>query len=103
MDLILMKGIVRNGRVEVDEPIDLPEGTELRISLANGAEDTDRGENGPVTSEEIARVLSAMEKIVPFDRTPEEEARLAADRLARKEWEKAHFNEHAEKLRRMWE
>ena len=103
MNLILMKGTVRNGRVEANEPINLPDGTELLISLSNGAEVADLNDNGPMTPQEIARVLAALEKIVTFDRTPDEEARLEADRLARKEWEKAHFNEHADKLRRTWE
>ena len=56
-----------------------------------------------MTPEEIARVLAAMERIEPFVWTEEERAAWEADRLARKEWEKAHFNEHADKLRRMWQ
>jgi hypothetical protein len=32
-----------------------------------------------------------------------EEAALATERQARKDWEKAHFAEQAEKLREMWE
>lgn len=44
-----------------------------------------------------------MEKIEPFDMTPEEEAAWKAGREARKEWEKTHSAERAEKLRRQWE
>jgi hypothetical protein len=55
-----------------------------------------------MTPEEIARTLAAMEKIEPFAITEEERAALEADRQARKEWEKAHFDEHAEKHRRIW-
>jgi hypothetical protein len=101
--MTMIKAIVRNGRVELDEPLDLPDGTELLISLPKGAEGTDLDDEGPMSAEEIARVLAAMDRMVPFDRTPQEETRLEADRLARKEWEKLHFNEHADKLRRMWE
>jgi hypothetical protein len=32
-----IKAIVRNGRIEVDEPIDLPDGTELRIPIPDPA------------------------------------------------------------------
>ena len=103
MNLILTKGIVRNGRVEASEPINLPDGTELLITLPNGVKAADLDDDGPVTPEEISQVLAAIERLVPFDRTVEEEARLEEDRLARKEWEKAHFNEHADKLRRLWE
>jgi hypothetical protein len=58
---------------------------------------------GPMTPEEIARTLAAMAKIEPFEMTEQERAALQAVRQARKEWEKAHFDERAEKLRRSWE
>jgi hypothetical protein len=32
MSLILMKGVIRNGRVEVAEPINLPDGSEVTIT-----------------------------------------------------------------------
>ena len=78
-----------------------PDGTVLRIPLPNGDLVSD-DDDAPMTPEEIERVLAAMDAIIPFERTPEEEARLEADRLARKEWEKAHFFEHADKLAGMW-
>jgi hypothetical protein len=53
--------------------------------------------------EAVARVLAAMDAVEPFTLTDEERAAIEADRQARKEWEKAHFNEHADKLWRMWE
>jgi hypothetical protein len=80
MSSILMKGIVRNGRVEVDEPINLPDGSEVTITGRGkfvGLPDNDR----PMTPEEIAETLAAMEKVEPLDMTDEE--RAAAD-----EWEK---------------
>ncbi len=97
-----IKATVRSGRIELDEPIDLPDGTELLIPMPNGAPES-ADDDGPMSSEEIARVLAALDQIVPFERSADEEARLEADRLARKEWEKAHFNEHADKLREMWQ
>jgi hypothetical protein len=37
MSLILIKGVIRNGRVEVAEPINLPDGSEVTITgHANG-------------------------------------------------------------------
>jgi acyl-CoA reductase-like NAD-dependent aldehyde dehydrogenase len=44
-----------------------------------------------------------MEKIEPFEMTDAERAAIEADRQARKEWEKAHFDERGDKLRRIWE
>jgi hypothetical protein len=48
-------------------------------------------------------IAVAMDKIEPFEMTEEERAAIEADRLARKEWEKARFNEHADGLQRIWE
>ncbi len=56
-----------------------------------------------MSAEEIARTLAAMDRIEPFDLTDAEQAEIAAQRQAHKEWEKAHFYERAERLRRMWE
>jgi hypothetical protein len=53
----------------------------------------------PMSPEEIARTLAAMENVEPLDLTEEERAAWEAERQARKQLEKAHFAEHAEKLR----
>jgi hypothetical protein len=65
--------------VIVKEPIDLPDGSEVTISAyapeqAISAADEER----PMTCQEIARTLAAMDKIEPFDMSPEEEAAAAA-------------------------
>ena len=95
-----LKGIIRNGQVIVTEPTDLPDGTEVEI-LPVGLSSVD--DQGQMTPDEIARTLAAMEKIEPFELTDAERAAIEADRQARKEWEKAHFDEHADRLRRIWE
>ncbi len=82
MSLILMKGIIRNGRVEVAEPINLPDGSEVTITghvygKFPGLSDNDR----PMTSSEIAATLAAMDRVEPFDMTDEERASADA-------WEK---------------
>jgi hypothetical protein len=97
-----IRAIVRGGRLEVEEPLNLPDGTELLIPLPNGAPET-KDEDGPLSPEEIVRVLAAMEQMQSFDLTEAERAAWEADRQARKAWEIAHFEEHAEKLRRMWD
>jgi hypothetical protein len=78
MSSILMKGVIRNGRVEVAEPINLPDGSEVTITVHPhgkfaGLSDNDR----PMTPSEIAETLAAMGKVEPFDKTDEE--RAAAD------------------------
>jgi len=95
-----LKGIIRNGQVIVIGPTDLPDGTEVEI-LPVGPSAVD--DQAQMTPDEIARTLAAMEKIEPFEMTEAERAAIKADRQARKEWEKAHFDEHADRLRRTWE
>lgn len=96
-----IKAVVRNGRLEVDEPLDLPDGTVLQIPVPG---DTAQAEgDGPMSPDEIEQVLAAMDRMEPLRMTDAELAAWEADRKARREWEKAHFFEHAEKLQRMWE
>src|SRR5207237_6995165 len=82
MSSIRRKGVIPAGRVEVDEPINLPDGSEVTIiGHANGKfvglQDNDR----PMTPAEIGQTLAAMSRVEPFDMTDEE--RAAADA-----WEK---------------
>ncbi|WP_165228560.1 hypothetical protein [Aquisphaera insulae] len=69
----VLRGFIRNGRVEVDEPIDMPEGTKVVVAPERMSQ-----EEGPVTPEEIARVLAAMQRLQPLDIPDEVEADLNA-------------------------
>lgn len=103
MSIIVRRGVIRSGQVIVDEPINLPDGSEVTITgipCGNSAGDEYHDQLGP---EEIAATLAAMDKIEPFEMTPEEEAALAAERHAGKEREKAQFVKEAERQQRMWE
>ncbi len=62
-----------------------------------------RDEDWPDTPEEIARHLALMDKIEPLVLAAEEEAEWESARKARGLFEKAHFDEQAETLRRGWE
>lgn len=96
-----IKATVQGGRLELQVPPDWPDGIEVEIyPLGRSAPVADEG---PMTPDEIARILAAMEQVEPFAFTDAERAALQADRAARREWEKAHFDEHADKLRRSWE
>ena len=68
-----IKATVRNGRIETNEPINLPEGTELLISLPNGnfEEYEDGWDNSP---EGIASWLAWYNSLDPLIFTAEEEA-----------------------------
>jgi hypothetical protein len=102
--LTILTAIVRNGRLELPNPIELPDGTEVQLWLLSSEEIASHpAESSQMTPEEITRTLAAMDQVEPLDLTEEEQAAWEAERLARKEWEKTHFADHAEKLRRMWE
>lgn len=73
-----IRATVRGGKLELERPIDLPDGTELLIPVPDATVD-----EGPMSADEIARVLAAIDRMIPFDFTPEEEARLEADRQGR--------------------
>ena len=64
-----IKATVRNRRIDVPAPSDLPDGAEVLLTIAPS------DDNGPLPREEIARILSAMHTLEPFD-IPEE---VAAD------------------------
>lgn len=62
MSSMLLKGFIRNGRVETVSPIDLPEGTEVMVTSGPCTMDSD-----PMSPEEIASVHAAMHKLLPLD------------------------------------
>jgi hypothetical protein len=75
-----IKTTVRNRRIYVPAPSDLPDGTEVLLTIAES------GENGHSSAEEIARVLAAMRQLGPWD-IPED---VAADL---EDWER-RLNQH---------
>lgn len=80
MNSILMKGIIRNGRVEVDQPITFPEGSAVKITGWDEAA-SGPGEDRRMTPAEIATTLAAMSKVEPLEMTDE-------DRASADAWEK---------------
>lgn len=100
-----IKAIVRGGQLELEKPVELPDGTELLIPLPNGApsESGDEEAGWDNSPEGIAKWLAWYDSLQPLLFTEEEGAAWEADRQARAEWEKAHFEERAGKLRGMWE
>ncbi len=81
-------------------PAEWPEGAEVEIRRLDQLAPED---DGPMSAGEIARVLAAMDAMQPFEMSEEERASLEAERRARKEWDLAHFEERAERLRKLWE
>ncbi len=96
-----IRGIIRKGQVVMTEPADLPDETEVEIVPVRLAHATD--EEGPMCPDAIAQTLAAMDQVDPFEMSDDERSAIAADRRARKEWEKARFLEHADQLRDAWQ
>ncbi len=58
----LLKGVVRNGRVELDGPIDWPDGTEVVVASSGETQG-----DGVMTPAEIERLLKAMQLLEPLE------------------------------------
>lgn len=56
-----IKTMVRNRRIDVPAPSDIPDGTEVTLTIA--ASD----DNAPLPPDEIVRVLAAMQKLDPWN------------------------------------
>lgn len=92
------------GRVRLDDQVDWPEGTVLRIEPCD--EDGSWGmreEDWPTTPEGIAALVAEIDAVEPLEMTDEEIANWEAARREQMQWELEHFEEHAESLRKMWE
>ena len=75
MSSILGNGFIRDGRVEVEDPINLPNGSKVTIiGSANGKLLDDQDTDRPMTANEIAHTLAAMSKVEPFEMTDQERA-----------------------------
>jgi hypothetical protein len=96
----MIRGVVRNGRIETTGLVDWPEGTRVVVSLAPGGLDEEEWDNSP---EAIAAWLKWYDSLEPLIFTAEKEAAWEAHRQEHKAWEKAHFDEWAERARQVWE
>lgn len=95
-----IKAMVRNGRIEPDQPLDLPDGTRLLVLRSNSVEDPD--DDWDDTPEGITAWLKWYESLEPLIFTAQEREAWQQDQAARKEWELAHAEEREEKLRGLW-
>ena len=69
-----LRTTIRNRRIEVPAPRELPDGTEVILTIA----ETPSHEDQPLPPEEIARILAAMQKLEPLEIPAEVAADLDA-------------------------
>jgi hypothetical protein len=94
-----IKAIIRNGRIEVDEPIDLPDGTELTIPLpVLPAPLGIRDEDWSDTPEAIESWIRWYDSLEPLEFTPAERAAWEAARGEQKQYELAQWEKRSEHL-----
>jgi hypothetical protein len=77
-----VRTVIHDRRIEVPAPDDLPDGTEVILSIGTDVVDDD----GPIPPEEIARVLAAMGRMQPLEIPDDVAAELDA-------WERK-LNQH---------
>jgi hypothetical protein len=80
---IVIKGIVRDGRIDVETPINLPDGTELLIPLPEASGSEPGWDNSP---EGIAAWLAWFDALPTLTITPDEEADTASWRKKMSEY-----------------
>jgi hypothetical protein len=95
--MTMIKAIIRNGRIEVDEPIDLPDGTELTIPIPAlpttlGLRDED-GSDSPEAIENWIRWYDSLE---PLAFTAEERAAWEAARREQRQHELAQWEKRSQ-------
>src|SRR5437868_1053719 len=94
-----IKGVIRNGQVILAGAANWPDGTEVTVQLPDRAGDpTAAADEGPMTPEEIAQTLAAMDKVEPFEMTDAERADIAAWRQKVKEYSVANMGKGIEGL-----
>jgi len=94
-----LTAIVRDGKIEVVAPKDLSDGTEVTLLIVrNGvSQDLDSTEY-PQETQRILQAMEHFESTFPVDEGGEDLSRFARESA---DWEKANFEAHAEKLRRI--
>ncbi len=91
---------VKDGRIELVDPVDLPEGTELTVFERDAVGQREGSiDDAP---EAVAEWLRWYDSLEPLVFTPEERHRMGEDREARRRWELAHADNRADRLRDLW-
>jgi hypothetical protein len=74
-----IKATWKDGQIVLDGPVNWPEGLRLLVEPERArTEPAGKGDDdGPMSPEEIAQTLAAMDRVEPFDLTADEAAELA--------------------------
>jgi hypothetical protein len=94
-----IKAVVRDGRIETREPIDLPDGTELTIPLPDcGMPLGLRDDEWPNTPEAIEAWIRWYDSLEPLEFAPSERAAWEAARQEDRQFELAQWENRSRSL-----
>jgi hypothetical protein len=91
-----IQAIVRNGQLELESPLDLPDGTVLTIPVPQSANQDDD------TPEEIERWLRWYDSFEPVQMSDEERAAWDAARKQEREWELSQWEAQSQRLEKLF-
>ena len=74
MSVIVTRGVIQHGRVEVEDPINLPDGTEVSLAISESESEINSDEQWDHTPEGVADWLRWYDALQPFVMTAREEA-----------------------------
>lgn len=89
-----LKTIVQNHRIELDLPLDIPDGTEVEIRIRESEVANDE----EMTPEEIARILAVMRTLEPLEFSDEEREAIRSWREKNKQYTIENMNRDIENL-----
>jgi hypothetical protein len=100
-----LQGTYTNGQILLDSPASLPEGTRVEVLPVEKGRPAlgMREEDWPTTPEGIAALLCRMNSIEPDWLSAADDTAWRESLKAQRELEKAHFEEDAKSLQRIWE
>ncbi len=93
-----VNAVVRNGKIEIAAPIELTDGTEVRVWLDVAAQD-----EGPMSPEEIERTLLAMAQVQPLEITEHDRQQWQLSLNQQKEQDANSSESRVAKLLSRWE
>lgn len=93
-----IRAIVRSGRIEVDEPVDLPDGTELTMPIPDSPVVGLKDDEWSDTREAIEAWIEWYDSLEPLGFTPPERAAWAAARRDQKNLELAQWERRSKQI-----
>lgn len=99
-----IKGVVRQGRIEVDRPVNLPDGTELSIPIpTEGAMLGIRDDDWSDSPEGIEAWIRWYDALEPVEFTPEERAAWEAARREQRQFELSQWEPRSQEMEQQFQ